>query len=107
MPHPDVAVTRGKDRDYLGRHPDATDLALVVEVSDATLTKDQALAATYGSSGVPVYWIVNVQNRQLEVYSNPTAGVYPAPTILKETDSVELIVAGQPLGRIAVADLLP
>ena len=61
-----------------------------------------------GSSGVSVYWIVNVQDRQLEVYSNPTAGgVYPTPTILKETDSVELIIAGQPMGQIAVADLLP
>jgi Uma2 family endonuclease len=107
MPHPDIAVTRGAVKDYLRRHPDAGDVAMLVEVSDTTLAGDRAKAATYGGAGVPVYWIVNVQDRQLEVYSNPTAGVYPTPTILRETDSVELIIAGQPMGQIAVAELLP
>ena len=26
----------------------------------------------------PVYWILDLNARQLEVYSNPIAGVYPA-----------------------------
>ena len=60
-----------------------------------------------GGGGIPVYWIVNLVDRQLEVYANPIAGTYPAPTILGETDTVELVIDGQVAGRIAVADLLP
>ena len=62
---------------------------------------------TYGAAGIPVYWIVNIPNRQLEVYPNPAGGVYPAPVWLGESESVDLIIDGQAVGRIAVADLLP
>jgi Uma2 family endonuclease len=106
-PEPDVAVVRGKIIDYLNRHPGPEDIALVVEVSDSMLAADRALAATYGGGGIPVYWIVNIRDRQLEVYANPIAGVYPAPTILREIDTVELVIAGQSVGRIPVSDLLP
>jgi hypothetical protein len=74
------------------------------------------MAVTYGGGGIPVYWIVNVAGRQLEVYAHPSpsgaqgariGGAYPAPTILGETESVELIIEGQVVGMIAVAKLLP
>jgi Uma2 family endonuclease len=107
MPEPDIAVARGKSRDWLATHPEAADVALVVEVSDSMLAADRALAATYGGGEVPVYWIVNIKDRQLEVYTNPITGAYSAPTILRETDTVELTIAGQVVGHIAVSDLLP
>lgn len=40
-PEPDVVVVRGNTRDYLDRHPDPQDLALVVEVADSTLERDR------------------------------------------------------------------
>jgi Uma2 family endonuclease len=106
-PEPDLAVVPGARRDWLKSHPDPADVALVVEVSDSMLAANRALAATYGGGGIPVYWIINIPDRQLEVYANPTTGVYPAPTILRETDAVELAIAGQLVGRIPVSDLLP
>jgi Uma2 family endonuclease len=106
-PEPDVSVARGVPDDYLDLDPGPADIALVVEVSDSTLAADRALAATYGGGGIAVDWVVNVADRQLEVYANPAGGVYPAPTILGETESVDLIIAGAVVGRIAVADLLP
>ena len=107
MPEPDVSVARGAPDDYLDLDPGPQDVALVVEVSDTTLAADRAMALTYGGGGIPVYWIVNVKDRQLEVYANPVGGAYPAPTILDESASVELVLGGQVVGRIAVADLLP
>jgi Uma2 family endonuclease len=107
MPEPDVSVARGVPDDYLDLDPGPADVALVVEVSDTTLAADRAMAATYGGGGIPIYWIVNVADRQLEVYANPVGGAYPAPTILGEADTVELVIEGQVAGRIAVADLLP
>jgi Uma2 family endonuclease len=106
-PEPDLAVVRGDDDAYEDRHPEPADIALVVEVTRTTASKDRSLARTYGGGGIPHYWIVNIQRRQLEVYSNPVGGAYPAPTILGESDTVDLIIDGQVVGRIAVVDLLP
>jgi len=105
-PEPDLSVARGAIRDYETRHPGPDDIALVVEVTRSSVAKDRALARVYGG-GIPAYWIVNVPKRRLEVYEGPTGGAYPAPKILKDTDSVDLIIAGQVVGRIPVADLLP
>ena len=110
-PEPDVSVVRGVVKDYATRHPDPDDVALVVEVTRSSVAKDRALARVYGG-GIPAYWIVNVPRRRLEVYAHPvpgtrTGGAYPAPTILGETESVDLIIRGQVVGQIAVADLLP
>jgi hypothetical protein len=80
---------------------------IVVEVTRTTAAKDRRLARLYGGGNIPVYWIVNVADRQLEVYSNPAGGAYSAPTILGEAESVDLVIAGAVVGRIAVADRLP
>ena len=106
-PEPDVSVVRGGIGDYEDRHPDPSDVALVVEVTRSSVAKDRALARVYGPAGIPVYWIVNIRGRKLEVYSAPIAGPYPAPRIPGERESVELIIQGQVVGQIAVADLLP
>ena len=106
-PEPDVSVVRGQIRDYCDHHPGPEDVALVVEVVRWDVAEERRLAATYGGGGIPMYWIVNVAGRQLEVYANPIGGAYPAPTILGEPESVDLIIQGQVVGEIAVADLLP
>jgi len=106
-PEPDVSVARGSIDDYEDRQPGPEDVALVVEVAESTLADDRAMAVPYGGGGIPVFWIVNIPGRQLEVYANPAGGAYPAPTILAEKESVDLTIGGQNVGRIAVADLLP
>ena len=106
-PEPEVSVVRGQPGAYWERHPGPEDVALVVEVVRWDVAEERRLAATYGGGGIPVYWIVNVADRQLEVYGPAIAGAYPAPTILGETESVEVIIDGQVVGTIAVASLLP
>jgi Uma2 family endonuclease len=106
-PELDIAVARGEIDDYEDQHPGPEDVALVVEVARSSVADDRKLAETYGGAGIPVYWIVNLVNRQLEVYANPVGGAYPAPMILGETDTVELVIAGNVAGQIAVADLFP
>ncbi|MGO9598824.1 MAG: Uma2 family endonuclease [Isosphaeraceae bacterium] len=107
-PEPDLSVVRGEIDDYGGRNPESADVALVVEVSESSLAGDRGqMARVYGGSGIPVYWIINLIDRQLEVYSNPVGGVYPPPTIIRESQSVTLTLGEQHIGPIAVADLLP
>jgi len=107
MPEPDVSVARGEPDDYLDLDPGPDDLALVVEVSDSTIAADRALAATYAGGQIPGYWIVNLIDRQIEVYANPVDGVYPPPVIVLETGLVDLVTDGRIVAHIPAADLLP
>ncbi len=71
-PEPDIAIIRGSDADYRGRLPTAADVALLVEVSESTLRQDRGQKRTaYARAGIPVYWIVNLVDRQVEVYTRP------------------------------------
>lgn len=111
-PEPDVAIVRGEPRDYSERHPGARDVALVVEVADASLERDRTLKQRiYAEAGIPVYWIANVLDRRLEVYADPS-GPSEAPGYRTHQDDssqdrVPLLLGGREVARIPVADLLP
>ncbi len=68
-PEPDVSLARGTAKDYANRHPGPADLALVVEVAKSSLSEDRQMANIYGPAGIPVYWVVNLKDRQVEVYT--------------------------------------
>jgi Uma2 family endonuclease len=71
-PEPDVAIARGKDEDYLAHHPYPEDIFLVIEISDSTLDYDQTTKLEiYAEAEIFDYWIVNLNVRQLERYSQP------------------------------------
>ncbi|KYC39555.1 hypothetical protein WA1_32160 [Scytonema hofmannii PCC 7110] len=71
-PEPDVVIARGTDEDYLAHHPYPEDILLAIEISDKTLDYDQTTKLSlYAEAGVSNYWIVNLQERQLECYSQP------------------------------------
>jgi Uma2 family endonuclease len=108
-PEPDVAIVRGSDTDYRHRIPTPADVALLVEVSDSTLSLDRSLKlAAYARDGIPVYWIVNLVDRQVEVYTRPTkAGRYRSRQVYKSGQQVPVAIAGQALPPIAVDDILP
>jgi hypothetical protein len=111
-PEPDVGVVRGDTRQYMDRHPGPQDLALVVEVSEATLQRDRGWKKRlYAQANIPVYWIVNLIDRQVEVYTDPTGPAeqpdYRQRQIYQATDAVPVVIDGREIGRIAVCELLP
>lgn len=109
-PEPDLSVVRGDRSDYRTRHPSPCEAALVVEVSDTTLGTDRCKGAAYGAAGIAVYWIVNLTDRCVEVYTRPSDAEesgYEACDVLHEGDDVPLIIDRQDCGTIPVADLLP
>jgi Putative restriction endonuclease len=111
MPEPDAAVIRGTIRDYTNRRPVPADMTLVVEVADSSLRKDRAKLVRYAWQRVPVAWIVNLNDRVVEVYTNPTGPVAPARYEAVATyglsDRVPVVIDGREVGQVAVADLLP
>jgi Uma2 family endonuclease len=111
-PEPDVAVVPAELEFDATRDPLAAECCLVVEVADSSLEYDRTTKrALYAAAGIPVYWIVNLIDRVVEVYSTlgprRGGGAYAAPTVLGEGELVEVVLAGQVVGTIAVADLLP
>jgi Uma2 family endonuclease len=107
-PEPDLAVVAGALEDYEARHPGPGDLALLVEVSETTLDRDQnEKLSAYAHAGIPVYWIVNLVDRQVEVYTNPRDDGYQDCQVNRPGALVPVVIAGVEVGRIAVDDILP
>ena len=108
---PDLAIVRGDVRDYKDSHP--TTAALIVEVAESSLLHDRTKKAEiYARAGIADYWILNLNDRQLEVHRNPQASSiepsgfgYRDVTVLTENDVVSPL--GAPQEIIAVEDLLP
>lgn len=110
-PEPDVVLARGTARTFARRHPGPADLGLAVEVSDTTLAGDRSdKGRIYARARIPCYWIINLIDRQVEVYTQPSGSGaaasygrrddYPAGT------SAPLVLDGAKVADIAVQDLL-
>ncbi len=108
-PEPDIAVARGTGSSYLRRHPRPEDISLVVEVADSSLKFDRHVKGrAYAKARIPVYWIVNLVDRQIEVYSEPDAAgpAYKSLCIHGREESVPLIVDGRELAPVPVREVL-
>lgn len=111
-PEPDVAVARGDEMTYAQRHPGPGDLGLVVEVAEATLQRDrQDKARISARAGIVEYWVVNLAERQVEVYTSPSGSTatpgYARQQVYALGTSVPLTLGGAHLGDIAVDQMLP
>lgn len=111
-PEPDIVVVRGDTRQYLDRHPGAEDIALIIEVSDTTLQRDRTVKKRiYARAGITIYWIVNLIEGLVEVYSQPIVEVessdYSQRLDFGRSAVIPIIIEGIEIGAIAVDALLP
>jgi Uma2 family endonuclease len=111
-PEPDGVLLRGDETACDGRLPTPADIGLVIEISDSTLAFDRRdKGRIYARAGIPVYWIVNVAERQVEVYTDPDTAAEPpayrARTDYKPGDAVPITLDGQAVGSIPASELLP
>ena len=87
-PEPDITVLKFRSDDYIDSHPGPEDIILIIEVADSSLEYDQQLKLpNYALANVPVCWIIDLENRQVEVYSNPKDGTY-SKKVSKKNDDV-------------------
>jgi Uma2 family endonuclease len=108
-PEPDLAVVRGTWADYRDAHP--AQAALIVEVADSSLAFDRVQKGSlYARARAQDYWIVNLVDRQVEVYRDPL----PDPSapygwrygsVLTPADTI--VPLALPAARLTVAQLLP
>lgn len=84
MPEPDLMLLRPSQDHYRSRHPVAEDVLLVIEVADSSLTFDQNVKLPlYAKAGIAEVWILNVPQKQLEIYRQPQFLGYESKTILQ------------------------
>jgi Uma2 family endonuclease len=106
-PEPDISIVRGSDADYRHRIPVAGEVGLLVEVSATNVGADRQQGNLYGRSGIPVYWIVNLIDRQVEVYTDPGPAGYTSRKDFPSGQQVPVVLDGLSCGQIAVDDILP
>ncbi len=110
-PEPDIAIVPGPAARFLQHHPGPADIALLVEVSDTTLSHDRNdKCRIYARAGIAEYWIVNIVDTRIEVYTDPT-GPCAVPAYRQRqdfalTDAVPLSMGGQVVGMVPVAEIL-
>jgi Uma2 family endonuclease len=85
---------------------------MLVEVADSSPLRDQRdKTRIYARANIPVYWIINLVDRRVEVYSQPTGPMavpaYQSFQTYQPGDTVLLILDGTTVGSIPVDDLLP
>lgn len=107
VPEPDLVIVRGTCRDFEEQHPEPAQAPFVVEVASSSLSGDRGTIRVYGVGGVATYWIVNLIDRQVEVYTGAGPDGYQTRQDFKTGQQVPFILDGVELGPIAVADILP
>jgi Uma2 family endonuclease len=103
-PEPDV--TLADLRKYDGkRHPQPSEIILIVEVSDSTLKYDRNVKlALYAEAEIPEVWIVNLPNDIIEVHQKLSVGIYQLAKIFKRGEILSSEVL--PDLSIAAAEIL-
>jgi Uma2 family endonuclease len=102
-PIPDVAIVAGSPNDYWEKHP--TTALLIIEISKTTLEFDrEKKLPLYARAGVPECWILNLQERVLEVYREPSGTRYKAVRYYTPDETIRPLFA--PELEIPVASFL-
>lgn len=87
-PEPDIVVAKYRKDKYRAAHPRPEDVFLLIEVADSSLSFDRNVKTPlYAQAGIPEYWIVNLNDRQIEVFRSPAEGEYQEKQIVKHTET--------------------
>jgi len=77
MPEPDLLIARQREGLQRDEYVQVSDLILLVKVSDTTASRDLGKKKElYAEAGVPVYWVINIPERQVHIFSDLYEGDY-------------------------------
>lgn len=93
---PDLALLRPRADFYATSHPEASDVLLLIEVSDTTIEMDRRIKIPlYARYGIREAWLLDLTRDRLEVYRHPDSDGYR---------DVRVVERGQPLTAEAFPD---
>lgn len=101
-PEPDLAVVPRAD--YSDEHPSKA--FLLVEVAESSRRKDREVkAGIYAAAGVIEYWLVDLIDRKVEVWSAPESGRYTRHVTASPGDTLTPVAF--PDLQVRVDDIFP
>jgi Uma2 family endonuclease len=111
-PEPDVSVVRGDTSLLLDRHPAPDEVGLLIEVADTSLERDRNWKkCLYARAGIGAYWIVNLGDRQIEVFRAPSGSgdeaVYASREVFRPGQAVPVWLDDEVVAEVAVDAILP
>ncbi len=90
-PDPDIIVVIPDTLDYFEHHPTPADIYIIIEVADSSLDYDLSVKSqAYAKSNIRDYWVLDVNERQLYVFREPSQKGYKQRFILTENEEVNL-----------------
>lgn len=88
-PQPDIALLRRREDFYASKHPGVSDILLIIEVADSSIEYDTTVKlGLYAILGIPEYWVADLQNNRLLVYSEPDGDSYRGVLELQRGETV-------------------
>lgn len=105
-PEPDIVLAKLPLTRYFEAHPTPNEIYLILEVSDTTLGYDRnTKAEAYSRAGIQQYLVLNIQNKTIEDYREPSADGYQNKQTYRIGHHFNLVAF--PEISIAVSDFLP
>jgi Uma2 family endonuclease len=102
-PEPDLAILRYRDDFYSKSHPTPEEIVMLIEVADTSLEKDRLVKLPlYAAAGISEVWIVNLQDKQLEVYTQAGEEGYLKSLIYNK----EAVIQHPLVGEVAVNKII-
>jgi hypothetical protein len=111
VPSPDIAVLRGNFDLFKDDLLKGTNVALLVEVSHKTYARDRGRKLPrYAHNKIPVYWIVSIERRTVEVFLDPVgqgdlATYAGTPRTFHEGEAVPVELDGSVIGHMDVKEI--
>ena len=76
-PQPDLVLFRPRADFYASRHAGPDDILLIIEIADSSIEYDRDVKARiYAESGVPEYWLADLNANLVSRYFSPERGAF-------------------------------
>ena len=76
-PQPDITLLGWRDDYYRGKCPTPEDVLLIIEIADTSVRYDREVKVPlYAEHRIPEVWLVDLQQRRVEVYRQPENSAY-------------------------------
>ena len=90
-PEPDIAILKMTEDYYDSQNPRPNDVLCLIEVADTTILQDREIKIPlYAEAGIPECWLIDLEKDSIEVYKNPSQGVYKNREIKLKGDNIYL-----------------
>lgn len=91
-PEPDISLLKYKADDYASSHPRPADVLALFEVAGSSISFDREVKGPlYAAHGIQEFWIIDLDNNQIEFFSKPQGDAYTETRVFGPGDDLWLL----------------